>query len=116
MGHASVETTINVYTQVLIGSLRAAAETVGRELFKIDVHGARSGRRTSRICWGNWCARHDSTCDLLVRSGKKGVNTGQREIAALRFSACFSLLGQHQNTASRYALSVICQSMLSWRA
>ena len=35
MGHANVDTTLNVYTQVLDGSMRAAVETVGTELFKI---------------------------------------------------------------------------------
>lgn len=35
MGHANVDTTLNVYTQVLDGSLRAAVETVGTELFTI---------------------------------------------------------------------------------
>ena len=35
MGHANVDTTLNVYTQVLDGSLRAAVEKVGSELFTI---------------------------------------------------------------------------------
>jgi integrase len=35
MGHAKVDTTINVYTQVIDGSLRRAADTVGSELFTI---------------------------------------------------------------------------------
>jgi hypothetical protein len=35
MGHANVDTTLNVYTQVLDASVRAAVETVGRELFTI---------------------------------------------------------------------------------
>jgi integrase len=35
MGHAKVDTTLNVYTQVLDHSLRAAVETVGSELFRI---------------------------------------------------------------------------------
>jgi len=35
MGHANVDTTLNVYTQVLDGSLRQAVEKVGRELFTI---------------------------------------------------------------------------------
>jgi integrase len=35
MGHANVDTTLNVYTQVLDGSLRAAVEAVGTELFTI---------------------------------------------------------------------------------
>jgi integrase len=45
MGHANVDTTLNVYTQVLDGSVRAAAEKVGSELFTI-VHnaGAAEGR------------------------------------------------------------------------
>ncbi len=35
MGHANVDTTLNVYTQVLDDSMRAAVETVGQELFTI---------------------------------------------------------------------------------
>ena len=35
MGHANVDTTINVYTQVLDGSVREAVERVGGELFTI---------------------------------------------------------------------------------
>ncbi len=35
MGHAKVDTTLNVYTQVLDGSRRAAVEKVGEELFRI---------------------------------------------------------------------------------
>jgi integrase len=36
MGHAKVDTTLNVYTQVLDHSLRGAAEKVGSELITID--------------------------------------------------------------------------------
>ncbi len=35
MGHAKVDTTINVYTQVLDGAVRDAADRVGSELFTI---------------------------------------------------------------------------------
>jgi integrase len=35
MGHAKVDTTLNVYTQVLDASVRGAAATVGAELFTI---------------------------------------------------------------------------------
>jgi integrase len=35
MGHAKVDTTLNVYTQVVDGSLRKAADVVGSELFTI---------------------------------------------------------------------------------
>jgi len=35
MGHAKVDTTLNVYTQVIVGSKRAAAAQVGTELFAI---------------------------------------------------------------------------------
>jgi hypothetical protein len=35
IGHAKVDTTINVYTQVIDGALRRAADTVGSELFTI---------------------------------------------------------------------------------
>ena len=42
MGHAKVDTALNVYTQVIDGAKRAAAQQVGGELFKIvhDVEGA----------------------------------------------------------------------------
>lgn len=46
MGHANIDTTLNVYTQVLDGSLRAAVEKIGDELFTIvhtpEEEGARS--------------------------------------------------------------------------
>jgi len=35
MGHAKVDTTLNVYTQVIDGALRAAVDKVGSELFTI---------------------------------------------------------------------------------
>ena len=35
MGHAKVDTTLNVYTQVLDDSVRAAVATIGAELFGI---------------------------------------------------------------------------------
>jgi hypothetical protein len=35
MGDANVDTTLNVYSQVLDGSVRAAAEMVSSELFKV---------------------------------------------------------------------------------
>ena len=35
MGHANVDTTLNVYTQVLDESMRDAVEKVGSELFTI---------------------------------------------------------------------------------
>ena len=35
MGHANVDTTLNVYTQVLDGSVREAVEKVGGELFAV---------------------------------------------------------------------------------
>jgi integrase len=35
MGHANVDTTLNVYTQVLDGAVRAAVETIDDELFTI---------------------------------------------------------------------------------
>ena len=43
MGHAKVDTTLNVYTQVIDGSLRRAADTVGSELFTI-VHKPENGQ------------------------------------------------------------------------
>ncbi len=41
-GHAKVDTTLNVYTQVVDGSLRKAADVVGSELFTI-VHKPEKG-------------------------------------------------------------------------
>ncbi len=35
MGHANIDTTLNVYTQVLDGALREAANKIGAELFTI---------------------------------------------------------------------------------
>lgn len=35
MGHATVDTTLNVYTQVLDGSIRDAVEKIGGELITI---------------------------------------------------------------------------------
>ena len=35
MGHADVDTTLHVYTQVLGGSRRAAVEEAGEQLFRI---------------------------------------------------------------------------------
>jgi integrase len=42
MGHANVDTTLNVYTQVLDGSVRAAVDKIGDELFTI-VHRPEQG-------------------------------------------------------------------------
>jgi hypothetical protein len=36
MGHAKVDTTLNVYAQVLDDSLKASAERIGRGLITID--------------------------------------------------------------------------------
>ncbi len=35
MGHTKVDTTMNVYTQVLDGAARSAADRVGSELFRV---------------------------------------------------------------------------------
>ena len=35
MGHTKVDTTMNVYTQVLDGAARVAADRIGSELFRI---------------------------------------------------------------------------------
>ena len=42
MGHAKVDTTLNVYTQVIDGALRTAVDKVGSELFTI-VHNPEMG-------------------------------------------------------------------------
>jgi integrase len=46
MGHAKVDTTLNVYAQVLDDSLRAAADKVGRGLFTI-VHKPKRAREVT---------------------------------------------------------------------
>jgi hypothetical protein len=45
MGHTNVDMTLNVYTQVLDGSLREAVEKVGGELFTNRVGGHRGPQR-----------------------------------------------------------------------
>src|ERR687888_188395 len=47
MGHTKVDTTLNVYTQVLDGAVRAAADRVGSELFRI-VQKSESGQSLTR--------------------------------------------------------------------
>ena len=47
MGHVNVDTTLNVYTQVIDASLRSAAEKIGGELFTI-VHNAKPATELSR--------------------------------------------------------------------
>jgi hypothetical protein len=47
MGHVKVDTTLNVYTQVIDGSLRAAVDKVGSELFTI-VHNPETGAELTR--------------------------------------------------------------------
>jgi hypothetical protein len=47
MGHAKVDTTLNVYTQVIDGALRSAVEKVGSELFTI-VHNPEKASELTR--------------------------------------------------------------------
>jgi integrase len=47
MGHAKVDTTLNVYTQVVDGALRTAVDKIGSELFTI-VHNREKGAELSR--------------------------------------------------------------------
>ena len=62
MGHTNVDTTLNVYTQVLDGSLRAAVDKVGGELIP-------SRRKLlSSVIELNGGPSRTRTCDLLVRS------------------------------------------------
>jgi integrase len=46
MGHAKVDTTLNVYAQVLDGSVRAAADRVGQKLITIDHTASEVAART----------------------------------------------------------------------
>ena len=43
MGHTKVDTTLNVYTQVLDESVRQAANRIGEELFSIVQFSERAG-------------------------------------------------------------------------
>jgi hypothetical protein len=56
MGHAHVDTTLNVYTQVLDGSARAAADRVGSELFTI-VHTHVDANERQRVSLANGAGR-----------------------------------------------------------
>ena len=51
------------------------------------------------------------TCDLLVRSGKKGDGTGQQDTAAPMFSGFCYRPGPPENTSFRHGLSADCQSV-----
>ena len=62
MGHANVDMTLNVYTQVLDGSLRAAVDKVGGELFA----GQKGPARQIIEKIGAPCRTR--TCDLLIRA------------------------------------------------
>lgn len=48
MGHAKVDTTLNVYAQVLDGSVREATDRIGGNLFTIDHTAANCERSLSR--------------------------------------------------------------------
>jgi len=45
MGHTKVDTTMDVYTQVLDGAARLAADRVGSELFRVPGHLVPPGER-----------------------------------------------------------------------
>jgi integrase len=47
MGHTNVDTTLNVYTQVLDGSVRDAVERIGGELFTIVHNPERAAAKTN---------------------------------------------------------------------
>ena len=49
MGHADVDTTLNVYAQVVDGSPRAAAEKAGSELFEIVQNGRAASERARSL-------------------------------------------------------------------
>ena len=51
MGHTKVDTTMNVYTQVLDGAARVAADRVGSELFRIVQNPERAGALTRGREW-----------------------------------------------------------------
>ena len=57
MGHAKVDTSLNVYAQVIDGTKRAAAEKVSGELFTI-VHRPENGSELTHLT--DWLLRLDS--------------------------------------------------------
>jgi hypothetical protein len=63
-GHTKVDTTMNVYTQVLDGAAREAADRVGSELFRIVQN---SGGTTALIHWKDWLAALDDFRNWLIR-------------------------------------------------
>ena len=59
MGHAKVDTTLNVYTQVVDGSLRKAADVVGSEL--------QTGRGAGANSLKNWLTALDDFRNWLIQ-------------------------------------------------
>ena len=84
MGHANVDTTLNVYTLVLDGALRAAGDTIGGNCSQLFT-GRRIPERQFTDVKGFGAPCTTRTYDLLVRRAKKGDHRGQRETAAPLF-------------------------------
>ena len=64
MGHAKVDTTLNVYTQVIDGSLRRAADTVGSGIVH---YCAQTGESVGANSLKNWLAALDDFRNGLIR-------------------------------------------------
>jgi len=64
MGHAKVDTTLNVYTQVVDGALRMAAAKIGSRLFTI-VHNPEGAPAVNRR--KEWLAALDDFRNWLIR-------------------------------------------------
>ena len=60
MGHANVDTTLNVYTQVLDGSLRQAAERSAANCSLLFTNPRSRVGDDVKTAWKEWCALHDS--------------------------------------------------------
>ena len=67
MGHAKVDTTLNVYTQVIDGALRTAVDKIGSELFTI-VHKPETGvELTEKISSSGWIRTSNPPVNRLMQ-------------------------------------------------
>ena len=67
MGHAKVDTTLNIYAQVLDGSVREAAERVGRRLITIDHSAPEVAHVTEKIGSSGWIRTSNPPVNRLTQ-------------------------------------------------
>jgi integrase len=66
MGHTKVDTTLNVYTQVIDGALRAAVDRVGSELFTIVHNPEKASELTERNGFSGWTRTSNPPVNSLM--------------------------------------------------